>query len=137
MHGPTSVGIALTTLRTRCESVYDPRRTCKAVDEIQNNVSRPLFVVFAVLGLIALLAWRVLVRFFFRLLSGWAYPPRRVLVVGTGEVGQRVAHMVREHAWAGLHLAGYLDDVIFRSMVDDAEKLQAQVNHVDGEGHLR
>jgi len=112
-------------------SVYDPRRTYKAVDEFQNvivatvfavlvfagflylsyrDVSRVLFLTFAALDLTALLAWRILARFSFRLLNGRAYPPRRVLVVGAGEVGQRVAHMVREHAWTGLHLAGYLDD---------------------------
>ena len=112
-------------------SVYDPRRTYKAVDEFQNvfvatvfavlvfagflylsyrDVSRALFVSFAVLDLTVLLAWRVLARLLFKVLNGRAHTPRRVLIVGAGEVGQRVAGMVREHAWTGLRLVGYLDD---------------------------
>ena len=112
-------------------SVYDPRRTYKAVDEFQSvsvatvfailafagflylsyrDVSRWLFVTFAVLDLAFLVAWRVLARLVFRLLNGRAYRSRRVLIVGAGEVGQRVASMVRGYTWAGLHLVGYLDD---------------------------
>ena len=112
-------------------SVYDPRRTYKAVDEFQSvsvatvfailafagflylsyrDVSRWLFITFAVLDLVFLLAWRALARFTFRLLNGRAYRSRRVLIVGAGEVGQRVASMVRGYTWAGLHLVGYLDD---------------------------
>lgn len=112
-------------------SVYDPRRTYKAVDEFQNvsiatvfaililagflylsyrNLSRWLFVTFAALDLAFLLVWRVLARLAFRLLNGRAYRPRRVLIVGAGGVGQQVARIVREYAWTGLHLAGYLDD---------------------------
>ena len=112
-------------------SVYDPRRTYNVVDEFQSvsvattfavlvfagflylsyrDVSRWLFVTFAVLDLVSLLTWRALARLFFRALNGRAYRPRRVLIVGAGEVGQRVASMVREYAWTGLHLVGYLDD---------------------------
>lgn len=112
-------------------SAYDPRRTYKAVEEFQNvsmatvfailifagflylsyrNISRWLFVTFAVLDLASLLAWRVLARLVFRLLNGRAYQPRRVLIVGAGGVGQRVAKMIQEYAWTGLTLAGYLDD---------------------------
>lgn len=111
-------------------SVYDPQRTYKIVDEFQNlfvavllavlvfagflylsyrDISRWLFITFAVLDLLSLLAWRVLARFFFRLTNGQAYP-RRVLIIGAGKVGQQIARMVREHAWTGLRLVGYLDD---------------------------
>jgi exopolysaccharide biosynthesis polyprenyl glycosylphosphotransferase len=112
-------------------SVYDPGRTYKAMDEFQNvvvatvfaglifagflylsyrNVSRWLFIIFAVLDLTSLLAWRVLARLSFHLLNGRAYQPRRVLIVGASEVGRQVAEMVRDYAWTGLHLVGYLDD---------------------------
>ncbi|MEA3341400.1 MAG: exopolysaccharide biosynthesis polyprenyl glycosylphosphotransferase, partial [Chloroflexota bacterium] len=112
-------------------SVYDPRRTYKAVDEFQNvfvavtlavlvfagflylsyrDVSRLLFITFALLDLGSLLTWRALARAVFRLLNAQAYKPRQVLIVGAGEVGQKVAHMVSEYAWTGLHLVGYLDD---------------------------
>lgn len=111
--------------------VYDPRRTYKAVDEFQNvfvasvfaalifagllylsyrDVSRLLFITFAVLDLASLLAWRFLARLAFRLLNARTYPPQRVLIVGAGEVGQQVACMVRGYAWTGLQLVGYLDD---------------------------
>lgn len=111
-------------------SVYDPRRTYKAVDEFQNvtisigfaglcfagllyftfrDVSRSLFVIFLVLDLLLLLGWRVAARFLWRL--GRRRPScSRVLIVGAGEVGCQVAEMIEQYEWAGLELVGYLDD---------------------------
>jgi len=111
-------------------SVYDPKRNYKAVDEFQNvilaaafasltlagslylterELSRWLFVLFLGLDWSLLLGWRAIARLAFR--CGKGVPnPRRVLIVGAGEVGCRTAEMIREHAWTGLTLAGYLDD---------------------------
>ena len=111
-------------------SVYDPHRAYKVVDEFQNvtiatgfatlsfagllyltfrDVSRWFFITFVLLDLCLLLGWRAVARFAFRF--GKAPPAsRRVLIAGAGEVGQRVAKMVREYARTGLELVGYLDD---------------------------
>jgi exopolysaccharide biosynthesis polyprenyl glycosylphosphotransferase len=112
-------------------SVYDPKRTYKAVDEFQavivanlfaslafagtlyltfREVSRLLFVYFAGLDMAMLLLWRVFARVIFRLLEGRSFTERRVLVVGSGELAHRVSATIREYAWTGLTLAGYLDD---------------------------
>jgi exopolysaccharide biosynthesis polyprenyl glycosylphosphotransferase len=112
-------------------SIYDPNRTYKAVDEFQalivansiaslvfagtlyltlRDVSRLLFVYFAVINMLAQLLWRVVARILFRLLDGRSFPERRVLVVGSGELAHRVSTTIREYAWTGLTLAGYLDD---------------------------
>jgi exopolysaccharide biosynthesis polyprenyl glycosylphosphotransferase len=112
-------------------SVYDPKRTYKAVDEFQNviaanafasllfagflylsfrEVSRLLFVYYALLSALGLLAWRVLARILFRLSDGRNFAERRVLVVGAGELGHRIAATIREYHWTGLTLVGYLDD---------------------------
>jgi len=112
-------------------SIYDPKQTYKAVDEFQavivanlfaslvfagtlyltfRDVSRLLFVYFAVLDMAALLSWRVVARGVFRLLDGRSFTERRVLVVGSGELAHRVSATIREYAWTGLTLAGYLDD---------------------------
>jgi exopolysaccharide biosynthesis polyprenyl glycosylphosphotransferase len=112
-------------------SIYDPKRTYKAVDEFQavivansfaslafagtlyltfRQVSRLLFIYFAVLDMAALLLWRAMARAIFRLLDGRSFIERRVLVVGSGELAHRVSATIREYAWTGLTLAGYLDD---------------------------
>jgi exopolysaccharide biosynthesis polyprenyl glycosylphosphotransferase len=112
--------------------VYDSRRTLRASDDLQivtaatvlgtfvfagvlyfffRDFSRLLFVYFFVLDLLALCAWRVLLRFVFRIWRVvWPRETRRVLIAGAGEVGQRVGQVLREHAWTGLELIGYLDD---------------------------
>lgn len=111
-------------------SAYDPKRTYKAVDEFQNTivamvlagvglagmlylanreVSRWLYVLFLILNVTLLLGWRVIARLAFQLLTG-RVRQRRVLVVGAGEVGRRVAQMVQAHSWIGLEMVGYLDD---------------------------
>ena len=112
-------------------SAHDPKRTYRAVDEFQTvfvancfaslafagtlyltfrEVSRLLFVYFAVLNMFFLLLWRVIARAAFRLFSGRSFPERRVLVVGAGELGHRISATIREYAWTGLTLIGYLDD---------------------------
>jgi exopolysaccharide biosynthesis polyprenyl glycosylphosphotransferase len=111
-------------------SVYDPRRTYKAVDEFQNvtmsigvatlafagllyftfrDVSRWLFVIFILLDLCLLLGWRVAARFAFRL-GKVPTARRRVLIVGAGELGQQAARMIREYIWSDLQFVGFLDD---------------------------
>jgi len=111
-------------------SVYDPKRNSKAVDEFQNvilaaalagltlagllylterDLSRWLFVLFLIFDWALLLGWRVIARLAFR--AGRGLPkPRRVLIVGAGEVGCRTAEMIREHSWTGLTFEGYVDD---------------------------
>jgi exopolysaccharide biosynthesis polyprenyl glycosylphosphotransferase len=112
-------------------SAYDPKRTHRAVDEFQTvivanciaslafagtlyltfrEVSRLLFIYFAVLNMIFLLTWRVIARAMFRLFHGRSFPTRRVLVVGAGELGHRLSATIRDYAWTGLTLIGYLDD---------------------------
>jgi len=125
------VVIVIWLITTIVLSIYDPTKTYKAVDEFQavivahlfaslafagtlyltfREVSRLLFVYFAVLNMAALLLWRVVARAVFRLLDGRSFTERRVLVVGSGELAHRVSTTIREYAWTGLTLAGYLDD---------------------------
>lgn len=112
-------------------SVYDARRNYKAVDEFQHvvlaaafaslalagllyltdrSLSRWLFVLFLLLDWFLLLFWRALLRIGYRLFGPVSGAMRRVLVVGAGEVGCRMAKTVIEHAWMGLTFEGYLDD---------------------------
>jgi exopolysaccharide biosynthesis polyprenyl glycosylphosphotransferase len=112
-------------------SLYDPRRIYKMVDEYQTLTIALLFFALAIAGVLyftfretsrllvvyALIilgvltfTWRSGVRLIFRLRNGDHPNPQRVLVVGAGEVGQRVAAMIRTYDWTGLRLVGYLDD---------------------------
>ncbi|MCP4542033.1 MAG: sugar transferase [Chloroflexi bacterium] len=114
-------------------SVYDSRRTLRAVDDLQAVAiaiilstlvlagieyfffrwfSRWLFVYFFLLDLAILTSWRVFLRAVFRIWKrgGWPRETRRVLIIGAGKVGQQVAEMVNNYAWTGLELVGYLDD---------------------------
>jgi exopolysaccharide biosynthesis polyprenyl glycosylphosphotransferase len=112
--------------------VYDSRRTLRAADDFQivaqaamlatlvfagvayvffRDLSRLLFVYFFFLDLLLLYTWRVLLRLVFRAQrGGWPRETRRVLIVGAGDVGQRVGEVLQAHAWTGLELVGYLDD---------------------------
>ena len=111
-------------------SVYDPKRTYKLVDELQavslgsllaallcaglffltiRDFSRWLFITFLVLNFTLLIGWRLIARLLWRISSVPA-ADRRVLIVGAGTLGQRVAQMIEEYKWTGLSLIGYLDD---------------------------
>jgi len=111
-------------------SVYDPRRTYKAVDEFQRvslasafaglavagllylgfrDVSRWLFITFVVINIVLLLGWRAVARLLFKM-GRVRESEHRVLIVGAGQVGQRVGAMIENYALTGLRLIGYLDD---------------------------
>ena len=111
-------------------SVYDPKRIYKAIDEMQivtvatlssallfagllylgqRDFSRWVFILFVSLDLIFLLGWRIIARIAFRI-GRMPAGERHVLIVGTGEVGQRVGQMIEEYRSMGLNLSGYLDE---------------------------
>lgn len=73
------------------------------------DVSRLLFVAFVFLAFASLLLWRLVWRALQRW-RGFRVAERRVLVVGAGELGQRVRAQLAQHAGLGLHFIGYLAD---------------------------
>lgn len=111
-------------------SVYDPKRIYKAIDEFQlvtvatalatlifagllyltlRQFSRALFLLFILLDVSLLLSWRIIARIWFKM-GNVSVAKQRVLIVGAGDVGQRVGGMLAEYQWMGLDLSGYLDD---------------------------
>jgi exopolysaccharide biosynthesis polyprenyl glycosylphosphotransferase len=119
-------------------SLYDPRKSYKIVDEFQalsvavglywlgvagvlyftfRQTSRMLVVYAMASSWVLVAIWRVAMRVYFRIHNGRGAGIVRdcVLIIGAGEVGQRVAHMLHDYAWTGLEVVGYLDD--------DSEKL--------------
>jgi exopolysaccharide biosynthesis polyprenyl glycosylphosphotransferase len=111
-------------------SVYDGRRSFKVSDELgaltlgsllaavslagvlfmtYRDVSRFLFVLFALSAYLLLVAWRLLYRLAYRSQRFGGSQSRRVLILGAGIVGTTIADSIRRHA-NGLRFAGYLDD---------------------------
>ncbi|MFQ5614619.1 MAG: sugar transferase, partial [Anaerolineae bacterium] len=112
-------------------SVYHTERRLRASDEMQSviigvvmatlafagalyfsyrDISRLQILLYALLDILFLLVFRGTVRL---LLMQWGRDldkKTRVLVVGAGEVGLNIAETVDNLKWAGLELAGFLDD---------------------------
>lgn len=75
------------------------------------DLSRVLFVYFAVIDAALLVAWRGLLRAALRARhSTWPNSKRRVLIVGTGQLADEVAQRIHSYAWTGLELIGFLSD---------------------------
>ena len=75
------------------------------------EVSRLQFVYFLVINLWLLLAYRAGLRIYYRALGKSRAEGRsRVLIVGAGVLGQKVAKVVLDHSRWGFDLAGFLDD---------------------------
>ena len=112
-------------------SLYDPKKIDKVVDEYQTltlavsvfslaiagvlyftyrDTSRMLMIYALALTWVMMMGWRAVVRFARRGRSRDPQRVSRVLIVGAGEVGRRVAAMILEYNWIGLQLEGYLDD---------------------------
>ncbi len=111
-------------------SVYDGRRNFRIVDELGSltlgsllaavslagilyftyrDVSRFLFVMAAGSAYLLMVAWRGVARMAFQR-NGLHVQVRRVLILGAGEVGRKLAKQIAGAPGFGLELAGFLDD---------------------------
>lgn len=125
------MAIMLWVLVALMASLYDPRKNYKAIDEFQTltitlgvfwlavagvlyfsfrDTSRVLILYAAGINGVASVLWRAVMRVGFRLQQRLLAGETRVLIVGAGTVGRRVAEMIEAYSWTGLRLVGYLDD---------------------------
>jgi exopolysaccharide biosynthesis polyprenyl glycosylphosphotransferase len=112
-------------------SIYDGRKFLRAADELAalflstfiasistagilyfsyREVSRALFIVFVLVTFLLCFFWRVLARVYFRTRSESSSSLRRLLVVGTGPLGQNVGAQIRRSLGENLTLVGFVDD---------------------------
>lgn len=112
-------------------SVYDSRRNLRVWKEFASltlgsalaitvlagllyltyrDLSRVLFINFALLAFLFLLSWRILFRAAYNL--GWikSVQDRRVLIVGAGDLGREVEKQIAAYQSLGFSLVGFLDD---------------------------
>ena len=112
--------------------LYDHRRLLRVVDEIRALIpailfativlfaaffvlkveflSRLLFLYFIALDALLLINLRWLLNLVVRNRRISGRGATRVLVVGAGPVGERVAAMIRERPWSGYQVVGFADD---------------------------
>jgi exopolysaccharide biosynthesis polyprenyl glycosylphosphotransferase len=112
-------------------SIYDGRKFLRAADELAalflstfiasistagilyfsyRDVSRALFIVFVLTTFLICFFWRVLARIYFRSRRESAKVSRRLLVVGTGPLGQGVGRQIQHSPSENLALIGFVDD---------------------------
>jgi exopolysaccharide biosynthesis polyprenyl glycosylphosphotransferase len=112
-------------------SVYDTRKNFRFANEMTNitlgsflasislagllylsfrEISRALFGSFVIFAFTGIVMARVCYRLFFKISRNNGVQARRVLVLGAGEVGQRLQVQVDKHHDLGFEFAGYLDD---------------------------
>jgi exopolysaccharide biosynthesis polyprenyl glycosylphosphotransferase len=112
-------------------SIYDGRKFLRAADELAalflstfiasistagilyfsfRDVSRALFILFVATTFLICFCWRVLARIYFRSRRESAKVSRRLLVVGTGPLGQGVGRQIQHSPSENLALIGFVDD---------------------------
>ena len=112
-------------------SIYDGRKFLRAADELAalflstfiasistagilyfsyRDVSRALFILFVVITFLFCFSWRVLARLYFRSRRESPAVSRRLLVVGSGPLGQTVGRQIQSSHTENLSLVGYVDD---------------------------
>ena len=126
-----AIALGVWALVFTLNSVYDGRRTARAVDEIQwvvlaiaiasfafagvlyilyRELPRRIFIYFVMFDTTFLLGYRLLLRMARRFAVSHRRETERILIIGAGKVGRQVGKRVQEEHWSGVSLVGYLDD---------------------------
>ena len=111
-------------------SVYDGRRNFRTVDEITSltlgsilatvasagtlfltfrDVSRLLFILFALITYILLVGWRLVARMAFSFNLSNTSNQRRILIIGTSETGKELQKQIHKQPEFGLEVVGFVD----------------------------
>lgn len=119
-------------------SIYDGRKYLRAFDEFSalslsaliasvsaagilyfsyRDVSRVLYLIFAVLAYLLCLSWRILIRVYFRAQTQSPDRVRHVIVVGAGALGQKVRDQLLASDSPGLYFEGFVDDPLSPSQI--------------------
>jgi exopolysaccharide biosynthesis polyprenyl glycosylphosphotransferase len=114
-------------------SIYDGNKQFKIIDEVATlmiasfiaaislagvlyfsfrQISRALFLFFVIIAILGLLLWRALVRMYFRLNHDWPDVSRKILIVGTGTLGQKVSDQIEQAELGNILLLGFIDDTL-------------------------
>jgi exopolysaccharide biosynthesis polyprenyl glycosylphosphotransferase len=112
-------------------AIYDGRKYLRVVDEFAalslamfiasisaagilyfsyRQVSRALFLIFAILAHTLTLFWRILARWYFRTQKDSPDRLRRLLIVGDGPLGQSIRMQIEKTDSANFVLVGFVDD---------------------------
>lgn len=112
-------------------SIYDGRKFLRAADELAalflatfiasistagilyfsfRDVSRALFILFVLITFLLCLTWRILARIYFRRRRETSPVARRLIVVGTGPLGQGVSNQIQHSQRENLSLIGFVED---------------------------
>jgi exopolysaccharide biosynthesis polyprenyl glycosylphosphotransferase len=128
----SALGIACWAAALVMNGAYDPQRVLRWYSEAMavlyggtmgtilmagglyitfREMSRLQFIYFYVLNLGLLLGYRAFLRIYYRMRGrgrpGWR---SRILIVGAGDLGGRLARILLDHSRWGFHLVGFVDD---------------------------
>lgn len=122
---------AIWALSLTLGAVYSPRKIVFWVEEFQRvflshtvaalclagllymakrDLSRLTFVYFYLIALTSLLAYRALLRMWYRVRRHQGVGVTRVLVIGAGKVGADLVYQLARQHWSSLEIVGFLDD---------------------------
>ncbi len=125
------MALVIWTVTFRQLSAYDSDRILRVPNEVQTvgaavgvstlllagalyvsyrGVSRLLFLYFAILDAVLTILLRLFVRLLFKVTRGQRISVRRILLVGAGDLGRRMAMLLNDRQWMGLQVVGFVDD---------------------------
>jgi exopolysaccharide biosynthesis polyprenyl glycosylphosphotransferase len=126
-------------------SLYDGKKYLRVVDEFAaltlasliasvsaagilylslRQLSRALFLFFITTTYLLFLAWRVIVRLYFRIKKDRLEPQKRVLIVGAGSLGQKVAEQIQATDLEAFALIGFVDNATYPDVLGSYEDIQ-------------
>jgi len=94
------------------------------LSKTSSEFSRVWLVLWSLLCLTSLLLQRVIVYLFLRWLRKKGYNYKKVLLVGTGAIGQHVVTTVHDCAWSGMRICDHIEPAQLQAWTERAENQQ-------------
>lgn len=98
---------------------------------IKHELSRLVFLYFWLLSIFALSFERMIFRELLRNIRRKGYNIRRVLIIGAGDLGGKVATKIMDNRWTGLEVVGYLDDYKPVGQIVEGKDVLGRINDIE------
>jgi len=97
----------------------------------QLDYSRYVLAMFAIFSTLFSIVERIILRKLLRSIREKGYNVKHILIIGAGELGEKVAHKINQNEYLGYNVIGFLDDNIKKGHETEDSQIIGKIKDLD------